>query len=113
MDYADGGDLHKRIQKTRIAGKFFVEGQVLRWFTEASLALNFLILASSLEQLAVPVHIEDQPYSYSSDIWALGCVLYELGQPQSRCKRPTTGANNCSHPGLNLPCLIQDLWLGT
>mmetsp|Transcript_45231 Transcript_45231/g.104888 ORF Transcript_45231/g.104888 Transcript_45231/m.104888 type:complete len:415 (-) Transcript_45231:80-1324(-) len=120
MDYADGGDLHKRIQKTRIAGKFFVEGQVLRWFTEASLALKYMhdkhvlhrdfksqnLFLTRLDRLRIgdfgiskvlegtrafaqtrigtPYYLSpeicmDQPYSYSSDIWALGCVLYELG----------------------------------
>lgn len=30
MDYADGGDLHQRIQRTRQAGKVFSEDRIVR-----------------------------------------------------------------------------------
>merc|ERR1719253_2385986 len=42
MDYADGGDLHQRIQRTREAGKSFPEEKILRWATEATLALKYM-----------------------------------------------------------------------
>merc|ERR1719440_669093 len=119
MDYADGGDLHERIGRTRKAGQAIPERQIVRWFTEASLALKYmhdkhvlhrdlksqnLFLTSSdrlrvgdfgiskvLESTAAfaktaigtpyylsPEICQEKPYSFGSDVWALGCVLYEL-----------------------------------
>jgi len=119
MDYAEGGDLHQRIQLTRRAGKCFQEEKVLRWFTEATLALKYLhdrhilhrdlktsnlfltaqdrlrvgdfgiskVLESTVAfartTIGTPYYLSpeicmERPYSFSSDIWALGCVLYEL-----------------------------------
>lgn len=119
MDYADGGDLHQRIQRTRQAGKTLPEERVLRWFTEATLALKYLhdrhVLHRDLKSqnlfltaqdrlrigdfgiskvlestaafakttIGTPYYLSpeicmERPYSYSSDMWALGCVLYEV-----------------------------------
>mmetsp|Transcript_91962 Transcript_91962/g.145458 ORF Transcript_91962/g.145458 Transcript_91962/m.145458 type:complete len:395 (+) Transcript_91962:131-1315(+) len=119
MDYADGGDLYQKIGRTRKAGQQLQERQIVRWFTEASLALKYmhdkhvlhrdlktqnLFLTSSdrlrvgdfgiskvLESTAAfaktaigtpyylsPEICQEKPYSFGSDVWALGCVLYEL-----------------------------------
>eukprot|EP00812_Abedinium_dasypus_P014369 NODE_788_length_1363_cov_12.607798.p1 GENE.NODE_788_length_1363_cov_12.607798~~NODE_788_length_1363_cov_12.607798.p1 ORF type:complete len:314 (+),score=76.64 NODE_788_length_1363_cov_12.607798:3-944(+) len=119
MDYADGGDLHQRITRTRKAGQSFSERQVIRWFTEASLALKYMhdkhvlhrdlksqnLFLTSSDRLRVgdfgiskvlentsafartaigtpfylsPEICQEKPYSFASDIWALGCVLYEM-----------------------------------
>jgi len=119
MDYADGGDLYQRIGATRKAGQTLGERPILRWFTEASLALKYmhdkhvlhrdlksqnLFLTSSdrmrigdfgiskvLENTAAfartaigtpyylsPEICQEKPYSFGSDVWALGCVLYEM-----------------------------------
>lgn len=119
MDYADGGDLHQKILRTRKAGHHFVERQVLRWFTEAALALKYMhdkhILHRDLKSqnlfltsqgrlrvgdfgiskvldntgafartaIGTPYYLspeicQEKPYSFGSDVWALGCVLYEM-----------------------------------
>mmetsp|Transcript_105327 Transcript_105327/g.298122 ORF Transcript_105327/g.298122 Transcript_105327/m.298122 type:complete len:416 (-) Transcript_105327:59-1306(-) len=119
MDYADGGDLHQRIQKTKQGGKIIPEEKILRWVTEATLAMKYLHdkhvlhrdlktqnlfltaqdrlrigdfgISKVLENTAAfarttigtPYYLSpeiclEKPYSYSSDVWALGCVLYEL-----------------------------------
>lgn len=119
MDYADGGDLHQRIQRTRREGKVFAEDRITRWFTEATLALKYLhdkhvlhrdfksqnlfltlqdrlrigdfgiskVLESTCAfaktTIGTPYYLSpeicmERPYSFSSDIWALGCILYEI-----------------------------------
>lgn len=119
MDYADGGDLHERISKTRKAMKTFPEEKIVRWFTEATLALKYMhdkhvlhrdlksqnLFLTSQDRLRIgdfgiskvlentaafarttigtPYYLSpeicmEKPYSYASDIWALGCILYEL-----------------------------------
>eukprot|EP00927_Polykrikos_kofoidii_P038724 TRINITY_DN33146_c0_g1_i1.p1 TRINITY_DN33146_c0_g1~~TRINITY_DN33146_c0_g1_i1.p1 ORF type:complete len:362 (-),score=56.99 TRINITY_DN33146_c0_g1_i1:220-1305(-) len=120
MDYAEGGDLFNRIAMTRKAGQAFPEPQILRWFTQASLALkhihekhvlhrdlksqNLFITAGgrlrigdfgiakvldntgafAKTRIGTPYYLspeicQERPYSWSSDIWALGCILYEMG----------------------------------
>merc|ERR1719272_2905407 len=119
MDYAEGGDLHQRIQRTRQEGKQIPETRVVRWFTEATLALKYMhdkhvlhrdlksqnLFLTSQDRLRIgdfgiskvlestaafakttigtPYYLSpeicmEKPYSYASDIWALGCILYEL-----------------------------------
>mmetsp|Transcript_11918 Transcript_11918/g.26531 ORF Transcript_11918/g.26531 Transcript_11918/m.26531 type:complete len:400 (-) Transcript_11918:168-1367(-) len=119
MDYAAGGDLARRISCTREACKFFPEERLVRWFTEATLALKYLhskhvlhrdfkcenmfltvqdrlrvgdfgiskilenTAAVAKTALGTPYYFSPEvclsrPYSWSSDIWSLGCVLYEM-----------------------------------
>merc|ERR1719310_370163 len=42
MDFCEGGDLSERIKKMRSQRKSFSEEQVLRWFTQAILALKYI-----------------------------------------------------------------------
>ncbi|KAF4656432.1 hypothetical protein FOL47_008914 [Perkinsus chesapeaki] len=119
MDYAEGGDLSARIRKARDFGKGFTEPQILRWFSQAALALKYMhekhilhrdlktqnlfltrtdrlrlgdfgiskILDSTLAfaetTIGTPYYLspeicEERPYNWASDIWALGCILYEM-----------------------------------
>merc|ERR1719265_3031552 len=119
MDYCEGGDLSARIKRAKETRKPFSEEQVLRWFTQAILALkyihsihilhrdlksgNFFLsksgnikigdfgIAKVLEctaacaqtQVGTPYYLcpeicKGRPYSWGSDIWAMGCILHEL-----------------------------------
>jgi NIMA (never in mitosis gene a)-related kinase len=119
MDYADGGDLHERIKRTRKAMQTLSEDKIVRWFTEATLALKYMhdkhvlhrdlksqnLFLTSQDRLRIgdfgiskvlentaafakttigtPYYLSpeicmEKPYSFSSDIWALGCILYEM-----------------------------------
>lgn len=118
MDYAEGGDLAKRIARHREKQQPFTEGQLLRWFTQVALGLKYLhnrhIIHRDLkpqnifltrEDLRIgdfgisktlgssdvkeettmgtpyyfsPEICREKLYSFASDIWALGCILYEL-----------------------------------
>lgn len=125
MDYAQGGDLAKRIARHRDMHQLFAEGQILRWFTQIALGLKYLhnrhilhrdlkpqnifltkqddlrlgdfgiskVLAHKGDQrgdqlkeettMGTPYYFSpeicrDKLYSFASDIWALGCILYEL-----------------------------------
>merc|ERR1719237_1739111 len=42
MDYCEGGDLSDRIKKMKQSGKSFSQEQVVRWFTQAILALKYV-----------------------------------------------------------------------
>merc|ERR1719420_1350760 len=118
MEYADGGDLFTRIQKAKKSMTKFPEQQILRWFTQALLALKFIhdkhILHRDLKSqnfflmsngklkigdfgiakvldntaacaqttIGTPYYLspeicQERPYSWASDMWSLGCVLYE------------------------------------
>merc|ERR1719182_239460 len=124
MDFCEGGDLSDRIKRFRSQRKSFSEEQVLRWFTQAILALkyihdmkilhrdlksgNFFLsktgnlkmgdfgIAKVLEctaacaqtQVGTPYYLcpeicKGKPYSWGSDIWAMGCILHEMctGRP--------------------------------
>eukprot|EP01017_Pseudomicrothorax_dubius_P014976 TRINITY_DN17457_c0_g1_i1.p1 TRINITY_DN17457_c0_g1~~TRINITY_DN17457_c0_g1_i1.p1 ORF type:complete len:406 (-),score=88.96 TRINITY_DN17457_c0_g1_i1:628-1845(-) len=117
MDYADGGDLSKRIAAQK--GVLFPESKILDWFTQLCLALkhvhdrkiihrdlksgNVFITGSDVLKLGdfgiakvldhtrhmaktlvgtpyylSPEIIEAKPYSFKSDVWSLGVLLYEL-----------------------------------
>eukprot|EP01022_Parablepharisma_sp_SALTPOND_P026542 TRINITY_DN64358_c6_g1_i1.p1 TRINITY_DN64358_c6_g1~~TRINITY_DN64358_c6_g1_i1.p1 ORF type:complete len:777 (-),score=149.79 TRINITY_DN64358_c6_g1_i1:12541-14871(-) len=117
MDFADGGDLQKRIKENR--GKFFSESQILDWFTQICLGLKHVhdrkILHRDIKAQNVfltstnrcllgdfgiakilsntkgfartmvgtpyylsPEILESKHYSFQSDIWSLGVLLYEL-----------------------------------
>ncbi|KAF4724627.1 hypothetical protein FOZ62_026390, partial [Perkinsus olseni] len=119
MDYAEGGDLAARIRKARDTGVGFSESQIVRWFSQAALALKYVhekhilhrdlktqnlfltranrlrlgdfgiskVLDSTLAfaetTIGTPYYLspeicEEKPYNWASDIWALGCILYEL-----------------------------------
>merc|ERR1719261_1547818 len=118
MEYADGGDLFTKVQKARKSMTKFPEQTILRWFTQALLALKFIhdkhILHRDLKSqnfflmsngklkigdfgiakvldntaacaqttIGTPYYLspeicQERPYSWASDMWSLGCVLYE------------------------------------
>jgi len=119
MDYCDGGDLTKQVEYAKRARSPIAEDQILRWFTQAVLALKYLherhilhrdlkpsnfflckngnlkmgdfgiakvlscTIACAKTQIGTPYYLSpevclEKPYSWGSDIWAMGCILYEL-----------------------------------
>ena len=42
MDYADGGDLSKKILEQKKKDKYFTENQILDWFTQICLAIKHI-----------------------------------------------------------------------
>merc|ERR1719499_1193934 len=119
MDFADGGDLYQRISRTRKAGQSLAERQIIRWFTEAALALKYMhdkhvlhrdfksqnLFLTAADRLRVgdfgiskvlestaafartaigtPYYLSpeiclERPYSFGSDVWALGCCVFEM-----------------------------------
>lgn len=119
MAYCEGGDLTSQIELARKAQKPIPEEQVLRWMTQALLALKYIhdrhvlhrdlksgnfflsksgnlkmgdfgiarvlncTAACAQTQIGTPYYLspevcQEKPYTWPSDIWAMGCILYEL-----------------------------------
>eukprot|EP00948_MAST-09A_sp_MAST-9A-sp1_P001163 g1163.t1 len=140
LDYADGGDLAKKIsaQKNKYSahgkkGRLFEEDKLLFWFVQILSALSFIhsknilhrdlktgnifltkygiiklgdfgiakVLNSTNEfantVVGTPYYLSPElchgnAYNQKSDIWALGCVLYEL----ATLKHAFNAANMCA-----------------
>eukprot|EP00931_Biecheleriopsis_adriatica_P066352 TRINITY_DN4072_c1_g2_i1.p1 TRINITY_DN4072_c1_g2~~TRINITY_DN4072_c1_g2_i1.p1 ORF type:complete len:470 (-),score=88.06 TRINITY_DN4072_c1_g2_i1:67-1476(-) len=143
MSFCEGGDLTTQVELARQARRRIQEAQVLRWMTQALLALKyihdkhvlhrdlksgnfFLSKAGNLKmgdfgiakvlnctqavartQIGTPYYLspevcQEKPYSWGSDIWAMGIILYEL----CALKLPFDG-------GSNMVVLVQSIVRGT
>ncbi|XP_071536975.1 uncharacterized protein [Panulirus ornatus] len=159
MGYCEGGDLYTRIQQQH--GSLFPEKQIIRWFIQITMALQYLhlhnilhrdlktqnifltrsgliklgdfgiarILGSSIDMattmIGTPYYMSPEiyaglPYNYKSDVWALGCCLYELSTLKHafpardmstliyRISRGKIGGVS-NHYSEDLKCLVQSL----
>merc|ERR1719181_2586151 len=96
MEYADGGDLFTRIQKAKksIHDKHILhrdlKSQNFFLMSNGKLKIGDFGIAKVLDNTAAcaqttigtpyylsPEICQERPYSWASDMWSLGCVLYE------------------------------------
>ena len=119
MQYCDGGDLEQRLAACKKEHSFIDEQQLLDWFVQMSLALQYLhdrrilhrdlktanvfltragivklgdfgvsrVLSATAELaktfVGTPYYLSPEllsnvPYGPASDVWALGCIFYEI-----------------------------------
>lgn len=113
------GDLAYHVKKMRSKGENFSENNVMQWFVQLCMALEYIhrrkilhrdlktqnvflthnntlklgdfgiskVLENTNDQALTvqgtpyymsPEVCQSKPYTYTSDVWALGCILYEL-----------------------------------
>lgn len=143
MAFCEGGDLTTQVNIARQARMNIEENQILRWITQALLALQyiharhvlhrdlksgnfFLSKAGNLRmgdfgiakvltstqacartKIGTPFYLspevcQEKPYAWPSDIWSMGCILYEL----CALKVPFDGGNS-------MVVLVQSICRGT
>eukprot|EP00873_Tetraselmis_striata_P014021 jgi/Tetstr1/434285/TSEL_023392.t1 len=105
MDYCEGGDLYHYVQSRRKQGRKIEEDEAWLFMIQMMFALSYLhakkILHRDLEEsfelartpigtpfYMAPEIMEGRPYAFKSDVWALGCVMYEVltGKPAFAAK---------------------------
>ncbi|XP_068107973.1 serine/threonine-protein kinase Nek4 [Hyperolius riggenbachi] len=117
MGFCEGGDLYHKLKDQK--GKLYPERQVVEWFVQIAMALQYLhdlhvmhrdlktqnifltksniikvgdlgiarVLDSQYDMASTligtpyymsPELFSNKPYNYKSDVWALGCCVYEI-----------------------------------
>ena len=103
MEYCERGDLSSFLKEYKQKNKYLSENIIWKFFIQISLGLAYIFLTKNLDVkigdlgvakilqntlhaytfIGTPFYLspeicEEKPYNEKSDVWALGCILYEL-----------------------------------
>ncbi|KAH9741193.1 serine/threonine-protein kinase Nek6 [Citrus sinensis] len=93
--YCEGGDMADMIKKSK--GKFLPEETLCKWLTQLLQAVDYLhfnrVIHRDLKVVGTPNYmcpelLADIPYGYKSDIWSLGCCMFEIAAHQPAFRAP-------------------------
>uniref|UniRef100_A0A8C5NGV7 NEK6-subfamily protein kinase n=2 Tax=Blenniiformes TaxID=1489921 RepID=A0A8C5NGV7_GOUWI len=88
LELADAGDLSRMIKHFKKQRRLIPERTVWKYFVQLCSALEHMHSRRVMHRVGTPYYmsperIHENGYNFKSDIWSLGCLLYEMAALQS------------------------------
>uniref|UniRef100_A0AAY4EY26 NEK6-subfamily protein kinase n=1 Tax=Denticeps clupeoides TaxID=299321 RepID=A0AAY4EY26_9TELE len=88
LELADAGDLSRMIKHFKKQRRLIPERTVWKYFVQLCSALDHMHSRRVMHRVGTPYYMSpermhENGYNFKSDIWSLGCLLYEMAALQS------------------------------